>query len=293
MELIKFSGNTYYIKNAVNIGVIKTSENKVCLIDSGADKDTGKKVLRLLEAEGLEVEYIISTHSHADHIGANRFIKEKTGCKIFANKAEVPFCNYTYFEPAFLWGSLPFEEIKSKFLLAQECETRDISQLDLPSSLEIIPLPGHCFDMIGVKTEDGVFFAADALFSERTAEKYHFCYIYDVKAYLETLEVLKNTQARLFVPAHCEASEDITSLCEINKNKVLSICEDILGICAQAKMFEDILKEVFDKYSLVMNATQYFLVGNTLKGYLTYLKNENRLTFFFEDNKMLWKKNED
>lgn len=290
MELIKFSENTYYIKNAVNIGVIKTSDNKVCLIDSGADKDTGKKVLRLLEVEGLTVEYIISTHSHADHIGANSYIKEKTGCKIFANKAEVPFCNYTYFEPAFLWGSLPFEEIKSKFLLAQECETRDISQLDLPSSLEIIPLPGHCFDMIGVKTEDGVFFAADALFSERTAEKYHLCYIYDVKAYLETLEVLKNTQARLFVPAHCEAGEDITALCEINKNKVLSICDDILGICAEGKMFEDILKAVFDKYSLTMNATQYLLVGATLKAYLTYLKNEKKIEFFFEDNRMLWKR---
>jgi len=290
MELIKFSENTYYIKNAVNIGVIKTSDNKVCLIDSGADKDTGKKVLRLLEAEGLEVEYIISTHSHADHIGANSFIKEKTGCKIFANKAEVPFCNYTYFEPAFLWGSLPFEEIKSKFLLAQECETRDISQLDLPSSLEIIPLPGHCFDMIGVKTKDGVFFVSDALFSEKTAEKYHICYIYDVKAYLETLNELKNTQARLFVPAHCEASEDITSLCEINKTKVLAISEDILGICAEGKMFEDILKAVFDKYSLTMNATQYLLVGATLKAYLTYLKNENKIEFFFEDNRMLWKR---
>lgn len=290
MELIKFSGNTYYIKNAVSIGVIKLSDNSVCLIDTGADKDTGKKVLRLLEGEGLTVEYIISTHSHADHIGANSFIKEKTGCRIYGNKAEVPFCNYTYFEPAFLWGSMPFEEIKTKFLLAQECETRDISELDLPDTLEIIPLPGHCFDMIGVKTSDGVFFVADALFSEKTAEKYHICYIYDVKAYLETLEVLKNTSASLFVPAHCEASEDITALCDINKNKVLSICEDILTICSDGKIFEDILKAVFDKYALVMNATQYLLVGDTLKAYLTYLKNEKKIDFFFENNKMLWKK---
>ncbi len=290
MELIKFSENTYYIKNAVNIGVLKTSENKVCLIDSGADKDTGKKVLKLLESEGLTVEYIISTHSHADHIGANKFIKEKTGCEIFANKAEVPFCNYTYFEPAFLWGALPFEEIKSKFLLAPECETRDISRLDLSDLLETVPLPGHCFDMIGVKTKDGVFFVADALFSEKTAEKYHICYIYDVKAYLETLEELKNTSAKLFVPAHCDASEDISELCEINRNKVLSICDDILSICSEAKIFEDILKAVFDKYSLTMNATQYLLVGTTLKAYLTYLKNEKKIGFFFEDNKMLWVK---
>ena len=293
MELIKFSQNTYYVKNAVNIGVIKLSDNKVCLIDSGADKDTGKKVLKLLSAEGLEVEYIIATHSHADHIGADLLIKEKTGCSIYASKAELPFCNYTYFEPAFLWGSLPFDEIKTKFLLAQPAETYDISELTLPDSLEIVPLPGHSFDMIGVKTKDGVFFVADALFSEKTAEKYHICYIYDVKAYLETLEKLKNTSAKLFVPAHCEAGEDITALCEINKAKVLSICEDILAICEEAESFEDILKAVFDKYSLTMNATQYLLVGATLKAYLTYLKNEKKIDFFFEDNTMLWKRVED
>ena len=290
MELIKFSENTYYIKNAVNIGVIRTSGNKVCLIDSGADKDTGKKVLKLLSAEGLEVEYIIATHSHADHIGADLLIKEKTGCRIYANKAEVSFCNYTYFEPAFLWGSKPFEEIKTKFLQASPTETYDISELDLPDTLEIVSLPGHSFDMIGVKTADGVFFVADALFSEKTAEKYHICYIYDVKAYLETLEALKNSQAKLFVPAHCEAGEDITALCEINKAKVLSISEDILSLCTEGKIFEDILKAVFDKYSLTMNVTQYLLVGATLKAYLTYLKNENKLDFFFENNKMLWVK---
>ena len=50
------------------------------------------------------------------------------------------------------------------------------------------------------------------------------------------------------------------------------------------------LKAVFDKYSLMMNATQYLLVGNTLKGYITYLKNEKKIDFFFEDNKMLWKR---
>ena len=61
-------------------------------------------------------------------------------------------------------------------------------------------------------------------------------------------------------------------------------------ICSDGKIFEDILKAVFDKYSLMMNATQYLLVGDTLKAYLTYLKNEKKIDFFFEENRMLWKK---
>ena len=72
MELIRVGARTYYIPNATNIGVYKTDDAGVYLIDSGNDKDAGKKILKLLEAEGLQVRGIVNTHSHADHIGGNR-----------------------------------------------------------------------------------------------------------------------------------------------------------------------------------------------------------------------------
>ena len=56
--------------------------------------------------------------------------------------------------------------------------------------------------------------------------------------------------------------------------------------------FEDILKSVFDNYALVMNATQYVLISSTIKSYLSYLKDQNKLTYEFIDNKMYWKQNE-
>ena len=53
--------------------------------------------------------------------------------------------------------------------------------------------------------------------------------------------------------------------------------------------FEDILKHVFDDYNLVINITQYVLISCTIKSYLSYLKDQSKLTYEFIDNKMYWK----
>ena len=45
-ELIQVSENNYYIQSPAKIGLIKVSDTEVCLIDSGNDKDAGKKVLK-------------------------------------------------------------------------------------------------------------------------------------------------------------------------------------------------------------------------------------------------------
>jgi len=52
MELIKITDLCYYVDSPAKIGIIKTGESEVCLIDSGSDKDAGKKVLKHLDANG-------------------------------------------------------------------------------------------------------------------------------------------------------------------------------------------------------------------------------------------------
>lgn len=43
-ELIQVSENTYYVQSPAKIGIVKLNETEVCLIDSGNDKEAGKKV---------------------------------------------------------------------------------------------------------------------------------------------------------------------------------------------------------------------------------------------------------
>lgn len=289
MELIKVGEKTYYIKNPTNIGIYKIDDENVYLIDTGNDKDAGKKILKIVEEQGWKVKGIISTHSNADHIGGNKVIQDRTSCKILANRIEKCFTENPILEPSFLYGGHPFQELKNKFLLAKPSIVEQVEN-NLPEGLETFELKGHFFDMIGIKTSDNIYFLGDSLFSEETIMKYHLFFIYDVKEFLNTLDYLETLEGKLYIPSHTEATDNIGNLISMNRKKVLEIINEIEKLCESEKTFEEILKSIFDQYNLNMNLNQYVLVGSTVKSYLSYLEDEGKICYEFKDNQMLWKK---
>ena len=288
MELIKVGEKTYYIKNPTNIGIYKVDDNSVYIIDSGNDKDAGRKILKIVEESGWNIKGIVTTHSNADHIGGNKIIQDRTNCKIYALGIEKSFSEAPILETSFLYGGYPFKDLRNKFLLAKESVVTDINN-NLPEGLEYINLKGHFFDMIGIKTDDDVYFLADSLFSEETITKYHLFFVYDVQEYLNTLDYLSTLEGKLFIPSHCEATKDISKLIEINRNKINEVSNKIYELCSEEKTFEDVLKDIFDVYNLTMNANQYILVGSTVRSYLSYLYDNDKIEYYFKDNKMIWK----
>ncbi len=42
-ELIQVSEQSYYIQSPAKIGLVRLNDQEVCLIDSGNDKDAGRK----------------------------------------------------------------------------------------------------------------------------------------------------------------------------------------------------------------------------------------------------------
>lgn len=288
MELEKLGDKTYYIKNPTNIGVYKIDDENVYIIDSGNDKEAGKKILKIITEQGWKIKGIINTHSNADHIGGNKVIQDRTNCSIYASKIEKSFIENTILEASFLYGGFPFKDIKNKFLMAKESNVQQIDG-NLPEGLEMFNLKGHFFDMIGIKTSDNVYFLADSVFSKETINKYHLFFIYDVKEYLNTLDYLNTLNGKIYIPSHCERTDDIKELIKNNRDKINEISNKIYNICKKESTFEEILKEIFEEYDLIMNPNQYVLIGSTIKSYLSYLYEENKIIYEFKDNKMIWK----
>ena len=289
-ELIQVAENTYYIQSPAKIGLVKLNDTDVCIIDSGNDKDAGRKIRQHLDANGWKLKAIYNTHSNADHIGGNKYLQGQTKCKIYAPGIDCAFTKYPVLESSFLYGAYPPKDLRHKFLMAQESDVEYLTKDTLMGGIEIIPLPGHFFDMVGFRTADDVVFLADCLSSKETLDKYQIGFIYDVAAYLKTLESVKEMKAKLFVPAHAEATEEIASLAQYNIDKVYEIAEKIVELCAEPVCFEMLLQKLFDCYQLDMNFEQYALVGSTVRSYLAWLKDNGKLTVSFTNNLLLWKR---
>lgn len=288
-ELIQVGEKTYYIESPAKMGVYRLNEKDVCLIDSGNDKDAGRKVLSILEGREWNLKYILNTHSNADHIGGNAILQQRlAGVTAYTSGIEGCFHEYPILEPSFLFGGYPCKELRNKFLMAQPSQVADLTTLALPAGFEVLPLAGHYFGMLGFRTSDRSWFLADCLMGENILQKYHVAFIYDVAAYLATLDKVEKLEGSWFIPSHAPACQDIRPLVAANRNKVMEICQRILEICQYPTIFEEILKCIFDSYQLAMDWNQYVLVGSTIRSYLTYLHDDGKLSASFENNNLRW-----
>ncbi len=288
-ELVQAAEHTYYIECPAKIGIYEDMDG-IYVIDSGNDKETGRKIKKILEQKNWKLKAILNTHSNADHIGGNQFLQKRFNCPIYCTPMENAVIEHPILEPSFLYGAYPFAALRHKFLMAQESQTKNIVDAALPEGFEVFSLPGHFWDMIGFKTPDNIYFLADCVSSESILNKYHISFIYDVRKYLETLDFISTLKGKLYIPAHTEATENIAALADVNRKKVYEIIDLLLEFCQTPSTAEELLKKIFDYYHLVMDASQYVLVGSTIRSYLSYLLDEKKLTTKIVENRFLFQK---
>ena len=97
-ELIQAGEQTYYIQCPAKIGIYRANDREVYLIDSGGDKDAGRRVKKLLDQNGWVLKGILNTHSNADHIGGTRYLQQQYQCKVFAEGIEGAFTKHPLLE---------------------------------------------------------------------------------------------------------------------------------------------------------------------------------------------------
>ncbi len=298
LTLLHLAGDTWLAPGPTNVGLY-VDGTSVTLIDSGNDKDAGRKILKALGEKGWTLKTIVNTHSNADHIGANNYLQGMTGCEIWATAGEAAFIERPSLEGSLLWGGFPFGELRSKFFQAKPSKVTRIvaarqgaapwgDALAGAGGLSFMPLPGHFIEMMGVLTPDGILFLGDSLFGEKVLEKHKIPFIYDVRAFKESLDALLAVEASLFVPSHGEVCGSIETLVGANRAKVEAIEAAIVQILGDPATFEEVLGQLCSLYEISLDYASCALDGSTLRSFLSYLKDEGAIDYRFEGTRMTW-----
>ena len=319
MQLIELQENVWVIQGGANIGVI-AHQGRCLIIDSGMDKDTGQYILKQVKKLGFTPTASLITHAHADHFGGAHYLVRQTGLQVYATRVEASVISGPILEPLYLFGGAqPPKELKHKFLLAKPCAVDVIlegNELSVDQiALNIIPLPGHSPEQIGV-AYNGILFVGDAFLTPEILDKHHIPFYSDIQAGLQTLDFLKtlvqapdllslanksipNTNLnpfKLVVAGHGElySSMDLVNqVIDYTGQRLESILEAVkisleVGVPVSAS---DVLSFVAGKLGAsISTLSQHSLYNTTVQAALSMLYTQNAIQPVFQDNRLMWQR---
>jgi glyoxylase-like metal-dependent hydrolase (beta-lactamase superfamily II) len=324
MQLIELQDNIWVIQGGANIGVI-AHEGRCLIIDSGMDKDTGQNILKHVKKLGLTPTALLITHAHADHFGGAHFLVRQTGLQVYATRVEASVMSGPILEPLYLFGGAqPPREMQHKFFLAKPCkvdvvlEGHEQSVDQIP--LQVIPLPGHSTEQVGVWYGDTLF-VGDAFLTPEILDKHHIPFYTDIQAGLKTLDFLKalvknpnefrpeavtpssgnmlntkTTPFKLVVAGHGEfysSSDKIHQVIDYTVQRLESILEQVRKSLdyGEPRSTADVLSSVAAIHGAsVTTLSQHALYSTTVLAALSALYTHEVIHPIFRANRLLWQR---
>jgi hydroxyacylglutathione hydrolase len=152
------------IIHTVQVGIIQTNcyivgceeTHEGVVIDPGGHPE---RVLKVLEESGLTIRYVLNTHCHFDHMGANAEIVAATGAPLALHPAEIPVLRMR--GGAALLGVFVKESPMPDIEL-EEGQVLEVGKL----RFQVLHTPGHSpGGLTFYLEEEGVAFDGDVLFA--------------------------------------------------------------------------------------------------------------------------------
>ena len=169
-----------------NCYLVHNKGSKSCIvIDPGYEANT---ILNRLALLGLEVEAILLTHAHFDHLGAVRQIVADTDCRVFVDEKELSLPNAMTDGPIFYTDLFPAEG------------TLTVAGMDI----RVLRTPGHTPGSVCLMIADAIF-SGDTLFAGSMGRcDFPGSSIFDMRKSMKKLHALPGDY-RVF-PGHAEAT---------------------------------------------------------------------------------------
>ena len=296
-DFVRLADRAAYLHGGTNIGLVDAERGAV-LVDTGNDKDAARRILKAAAEYGRSPIAAVLTHSNADHAGGAAALASRTGMSILAPRLEAAFCADPIVEPSFLWGGYPPAELRGRFFMAPSCavtpfpfpEGEAAAALDGPlAGLFALPLGGHFFAQVGI-LGGGVLFAGDAVFGAESIAKHPVFFVYDVAAFLASLDRIVAARPALVVPSHGSPTEDAAALVAVNRDAVQRTAGEVAASCAESVSIEDVLRAVAAHFAIDLDWAQYALVGSTVRSYLVYLREKGVLEAAFDGGRLVWRR---
>jgi len=171
------------------VNVILILADRITLVDTGV-KGSHEKIFEYLKQNNREyhdIERVILSHSHPDHIGSAKIIKELTNCEILAHELEAEWIENIDLQnkerPVPGFYNLVDQSVNIDYKL-QGGEKLKVSK---DVTLEIIHSPGHSKGSLNILfKEDHILFTADSIPLKNDIPNYE-----NYSALMNSLKIIK------------------------------------------------------------------------------------------------------